>query len=51
MSVTHSNIGLISRIQKELKNKESKKQNKPIKKWAVDLNRALKKEEMNVAKK
>lgn len=51
MSVIHSDIGLISRMHKELKIQRGKKTNNPVEKWAVDLNREILTEEMEVVKK
>jgi phage terminase large subunit-like protein len=38
--------GLITRIQRELKNPNFLKINEPIKKWATELNRTFSKEEI-----
>lgn len=51
LSVIHSDIGLISRMHKELKIQRGKKTNNPVEKWAVDLNREISTEEMEVVKK
>jgi hypothetical protein len=46
-----SGKGLITRIYRELKKLNSKKNNDPMKKWANELNRAFSKEEVQIAKK
>jgi hypothetical protein len=43
--------GLITRIYRELKKLNSPKINKPIKKWATELNRIFPKKEVQMAKK
>jgi hypothetical protein len=45
-----SDKGLVARIHKELKKPNSSKINKPIKKWATELNRTFSKEEIQRAK-
>lgn len=51
MSVIHSDIGLISRIYNDLKKQRGKKTNNPSEKWAMDLNREISTEEIEVVKK
>jgi predicted transcriptional regulator len=46
-----SDKALITRIYRELKKLNSPKINKPIKKWANELNRTFSKEEIEMAKK
>jgi hypothetical protein len=46
-----SDKGLITRIYREFKKLKSPKINKPIKKWAIELNRTFSKEEIQMAKK
>jgi hypothetical protein len=46
-----SDKGLITRTHTELKNLNSPKINKPIKKWAIELNRTFSKEEIQMEKK
>jgi hypothetical protein len=46
-----SDKGLITRICRELKKRNSPKISEPIKKWATELNRIFSKEEIQMAKK
>jgi hypothetical protein len=46
-----SDKGLITRIYREIKEFNSPQINKPIKKWATELNRTFSKEEIQMAKK
>jgi hypothetical protein len=46
-----SDKGLITRIYSEFKKLNSPKIKKPIKKWAIELNRTFSKEEIQMAKK
>jgi hypothetical protein len=46
-----SDKGLITRIYRELKKRNSPQINEPIKKWVIQLNRTFSKEEIQMAKK
>jgi hypothetical protein len=45
-----SDKGLITRIYMKLKKLNSPKINKPIKQWAIELNRSFSKQEIQMAK-
>jgi hypothetical protein len=46
-----SDIGLITRIYRELKKLNSPKINEPVRKWATELNRSFSKEKIQMTKK